>query len=1005
MDSAGDNEGKAKPQFPKRTALGGLEQPRGLNQTQGWDASGALPAGFWHEGATKGGADKFDSGPVLKPENENSFTAQPPSIRAVTRDSDDGDLSWESGVELEPGAYIAQYEIIRKLGSGGMGVVHLARDSRLGRKVAVKLLRAREPEFTSRFLVEAQTTARCTHENIVIIHEVGEHQGDPFMILEYLEGQTLAELRGKPQPVARIVEIMAGVVRALTRAHQEGIVHRDLKPENIFLTSSGTVKVLDFGIAKLVRDANDRPPQSRSPGSSSFNRPHAMRSSISGTMAYMSPEQWGLGEIDHRTDIWAVGLILYELLSGRHPLELMPDALRWVRELQFAFPPLASVDAHVPPELGSVVDTCVRKRKDERYTDANALLRALEPFLPGHLVAGPIQLELGPYTGLRAFQEEDATRFFGRDREIATLATRLLETPLVAVVGPSGIGKSSLIRAGVIPTLKASDTQWKILVARPGRDPMAALARVISPLVSGGLSATDEQKLQNDLRAKLILEPGYFGNVLRAESRRLNTKLLLLIDQFEELYTLETHALARKAFTSCLMGAADDQTSPLRVVTTLRADFLGRAAEDPPFMDEFSKGLVFLGPPTPEGLRQALTRPAELAGYRFETEAMVNEMVGYLESTPAGLPLLQFAAAQLWETRDPSRKVLTEGAYRGLGGVAGALVSHADRVLSKLSPSLKGLCRSLFVHLVTPERTRAVRRIEELQELVATTDSKTEDVDRLLHHLVDSRLLVTQSTEGAASAEIVHESLINNWPTLRRWLDESQEDGVFLDQLLSAARQWNSNRRDPGLLWGGDMVVELERFERRYKGKLPQITRDFAEAVYAVARSGARKRRALAAGGVLVLLGLLAAATIALVVIRRSQLEAEEAASQAQAAQTQAQQELEERKKVESRKEELTRDLQQAYEELKGANDRLAQRRSELEQQRLDLEVALRQAKTSQAVAQTAKETAESRAREAKAAKVEAENNASQTRELMEKELMRVKQLSSQIGNIIEDLK
>lgn len=1000
MDGAGNrNENDRKVPPIKRTAA----QTPNLNQTAGWEA---VPSGFWGDaGGLPPGARSNTA--ALPADSATPFAPAPPGVRMLTQEADDVGMP---GVELEPGGRIAQYEIIRKLGSGGMGIVYLARDNKLGRKVAIKLLRAREPEFTSRFLVEAQTTARCTHENIVVIHEVGEHQGDPFMVLEYLEGTTLADLRGTPQPVGRVIEIMAGVVRALTRAHREGIVHRDLKPENIFLTQSGTVKVLDFGIAKLLRD-EDRPqsrlPQSRPGPPSSDGRlagVESRHSTVSGTMAYMSPEQWGIaGEIDHRTDIWAVGLILYELLSGRHPLESMPDPLRWVRELHAPFAPLLSAVPNVPPELGAVVDTCVRKLKEERYGDANALLRALEPFLPGHLAAGPIQLELGPYAGLRAFQEEDAARFFGRDKEIATLATRLLETQLVGVVGPSGIGKSSLLRAGVIPTLKASGDSWRVLVARPGRDPMAALARVLGPMVSGGLPAAEEQKLQNDLRAKLIMEPGYFGNVLRAEARRSNTRLLILIDQFEELYTLEALSLARKAFTSCLTGAADDAASPLRVVTTLRADFLGRVAEDPNFMDEFSKGLVFLGPPTPEGLRQALTRPAELAGYRFETDTMVNEMVSYLESTPAGLPLLQFAAAQLWETRDPSRKLLTEGAYRGLGGVSGALVSHADRVLSKLSPELKTQCRNLFVQLVTPERTRAVRRLEELRELVAV-DGSGEDVDRLLHHLVDSRLVITQSSEGAASAEIVHESLINNWPTLRRWLDESQEDGVFLDQLLAAARQWNNSNRDPDVLWRGGKVTALELFERRYKGKLPQITKDFAEAAYSVARSGARKRRALYAAGVIVPVVLLALATGALFVIRDSQLEAQQAAKDAKAAQVLAQLELEERKRAEQRKEELTRDLQGAYEELKGANDRLAQRREELEYRGKELEVALHQARTSQAVAQAAKTTAESSAKEAKVARGEAETNARQTRELMEKELARVKQLSSQIGNIIEEL-
>lgn len=971
---------------------------------------------MWDEGNPEGA--KFDSGPVPKTSSNVGpnapvapFTPAQANVRALhTQEVGDDAEPWRGETELQPGGRIAQYEIIRKLGSGGMGVVYLARDNRLGRRVAIKLLRAREPQFTSRFLVEAQTTARCTHENIVVIHEVGEHQGEPFMVLEYLEGQSLAALRGTPQPVTRIAEIMASVVRALTRAHQEGIVHRDLKPENIFLTNTGTVKVLDFGIAKLVHGEVEEAPSTRALSSLqtgdilSLGGSDSRKSMISGTMAYMSPEQWGLnGPIDHRTDIWAVGLILYELLSGTHPLDVIPEALAWVRNLETSFRPLISIAPAIPPELGAVVDTCVRKRKEERYEDASALLRALEPFLPGHL-AGPIQLELGPYAGLRAFQEEDATRFFGREREIAALASRVLETPLIAIVGPSGIGKSSLLRAGMLPALKASGEPWRTLVTRPGRDPMAALARLIAPMVSPSTSAAEDQKLQNELRGRLIMEPGYFGNVLRLEARRLNTKLLLVIDQFEELYTLEAHMLARKAFTSCLTGAADDPTSPLRVATTLRADFLGRIAEDASFMDELSKGLIFLGPPTPDGLRQALTRPAELAGYRFETEIMVNEMVNYLEASPGGLPLLQFAAAQLWETRDPARKLLTESAYRGLGGVAGALVSHADRVLAKLSPSLKTVCRNLFVQLVTLERTRAVRRVEELRELVSA-DGNNDDIDRLLNHLVESRLIVTQTSDGAASAEIVHESLITNWPTLRRWLDESQEDGVFLDQLLSGARQWNNNRRDPGLLWGGDMVTELERFERRYKGKLPQIATDFAAAVYAVARSGARKRRALYAGGVIVLLGLLAAAAVALVVIRKSQVEAQQAAEEAKAAQVLAQQELEERKRAEERQRALSDELRAALQTLQGANSQLADRKRALEERERDLKSTMGRLQEAVHSAESSRSEAVTQKQHADTARIAAQKAKEEAIRAYEEQKERVDILTSKVGSIVRDLR
>ncbi|MBL8783389.1 MAG: serine/threonine protein kinase, partial [Deltaproteobacteria bacterium] len=153
----------------------------------------------------------------------------------------------------EVGGHMAQYEVIRKLGEGGMGVVFLARDTRLGRRVAIKFLTSTNPELTQRFIIEARATARVEHENIVSIYEVGEWGGYPYMVLQFLQGQELGKLipRGKQMPVPRVVEIMTPVLRALAYAHSEGIVHRDLKPDNIFVTDGGVTKVLDFGIAKV----------------------------------------------------------------------------------------------------------------------------------------------------------------------------------------------------------------------------------------------------------------------------------------------------------------------------------------------------------------------------------------------------------------------------------------------------------------------------------------------------------------------------------------------------------------------------------------------------------------------------------------------------------------------------------------------------------------------------------------------------------------------------------
>jgi len=208
------------------------------------------------------------------------------------------------------GTRIGQYEIIRELGRGGMGAVYAARDTKLGRKVAIKFLNSdNHPELTARFILEARATARCSHENIIVIHEVGEHDCNPFMVLEYLQGVPLTQLLqdGRKLPPAQAVELIVPVVRALTAAHAHNIVHRDLKPDNIFVTDSGTIKVLDFGIAKLAQgDDEDNAallrtvaanPSQPAPADRELTR----RGHLMGTLPYMSPEQWGAGNthVDH----------------------------------------------------------------------------------------------------------------------------------------------------------------------------------------------------------------------------------------------------------------------------------------------------------------------------------------------------------------------------------------------------------------------------------------------------------------------------------------------------------------------------------------------------------------------------------------------------------------------------------------------------------------------------------------------------------------------------------
>jgi len=930
----------------------------------------------------------------------------------------------QDGHALKPGTRIQHYELIRELGSGGMGTVFLARDTRLGRRVAIKFLHTQDADVTKRFILEARTTARCSHENIVIIYEVGESHAGPFMVLEFLEGQPLMKVMGKQRlPPARAVELMVPVVRALACAHEQGIVHRDLKPENIVVTNAGAIKVLDFGIAKvlqgdepneglLAQGHNGKPqlPSAAELGEDVSNL--TRRGAIMGTMAYMAPEQWGIGvPIDHRADIWAVGIMLFRMIAGKHPLEpLRGPQLMVTAMMDELMPRLQSVVPDVPPDLAAVVDRCLLKPKDERFPDANALLKALEPFLPGRY-SRELRIDESPYAGLSSFQEADADRFFGRTREIAALVNRISDRPLLAIVGPSGTGKSSFVRAGLVPVLKRSGTAWESLVIRPGRNPLAALANIVAPLVSSSTTVEEDIAEQQRLVERLHAEPGYVGSLLRSRARRERRKILLFIDQFEELYTLVPDARERLAFTACLSGIADDATSPIRVILSIRSDFLDRVPEDERFMGELSQGLYFLTAPNRDGLRDALVQPAEMAGYQFETPAMVDNMLEHLDASQGALPLLQFAATQLWESRDTKNKLLTESAYQSIGGIAGALATHADSVLASMTNAERTLVRAVFLRLVTPERTRAIVSVDELREL--TKDSG--EMSRLIDHLVQARLLVVQTGGGAtgATVEIVHESLLHSWPTLKRWLDEGQEDAGFLEQLRNAARQWQAKNFDNNLLWRGEMVEEALRFQRRFRGELPQLQQDFLTSVFAQAKKGRRLRKVLLIAGTTFLGLLVIAAAVALVVISNAQREAErqaevaikaEAAARiaeqtARSAETEAKQRL-----AEVQAKELERQkAQQAAEE---ANAQAALANQELLSKNDELLLALERAQEAQLRAKGAKKRAEFSAREARQAKEEAIKAAQSLANLLRREQERAQRLQSQLGSpVIEVLK
>lgn len=666
-----------------------------------------------------------------------------------------------------------------------MGRVFLARDRRLGRLVAVKVLHEGGPR-ASRLLTEARATARARHDNIVVIHDIGIVDGRPYMVLEYLSGQTLRAVLAKakrgverPLPRGMALEIVASVAQALSAAHKASVVHRDLKPENIMLLDSGQVKVLDFGLARRIDTAGHSKPV--------------------GTFAYMSPEQMAGDEVNETTDIWALGIILFEIISGAHP-SMTHSGLGYssVADLYTPMPMLRDVCPGIG-RLSDVVDRCLRKRKDERYGSADELLAALEPLRTRSDVFTGGERQ-SPFAGLAAFQESDARRFFGRERDIATVLGWLGRQPLIAVAGASGSGKSSFVRAGVIPALKRSGETWDVLHIRPGRAPLLALSEALAPDVANA-----------DFRN----EPGLFGASLRARCRDGESqRIVIFVDQFEELFTLVTDPDERATFLACLLGAADDASSPLRVILAIRSDFLERFVEDQAFLNRLQSALFFLPFVAMEGLRDALVKPVEASGYRFEDDSMIADILSDLSQTRSPLPLLQFSASALWDQRDWEHKLLTRQKYEKLGGVVGALTAHAEMVVAGLSSVDLMVCRAITLRLVTPERTRAIVTMDELLGMSADTAI----VIRVVRHLCAARLLLLDTGGGSTSTrvELVHESLIERWPSLTRWLDESSGDARFLARLRVAAKQWQIEGEPSWLLWRDRAAEDACTWYERY---------------------------------------------------------------------------------------------------------------------------------------------------------------------------------------------
>jgi len=757
---------------------------------------------------------------------------------------------------------IGRYRLGRVLGRGGFAVVIKAWDEGLDSAVAIKILERRfsdDPDVRRRFVNEARVLRRVDASNVVSVHDVGElDDSRPFFVMQFADGGVLDDrIPTEPGIVDEpsIRAIVASLHLGLAALHAVDVIHRDVKPGNLLITGAAPgvgetttsrrhgllapgerILVGDLGLAKVNDEASTGP------------------TILGGSLHFRAPEQARLGaEVTPATDVFAATAVLWNLLTGEPP------------------PPPDEVDR----ALGGVHRAWREFFVTGLASDARSRFRTMDAWAASASASiSSSDAALGftptgggavcPYKGLAAFQPDDADFFFGRERLVDQLIAGLQSSSTLVIGGPSGSGKSSLLRAGLVPAVQRGalpgSQQWPILLFTPGSQPLRELHHQLRQIPE----FCDREITLADLRT----DPSIVGSA--AEATR---GALVAVDQLEEIFTSTADEAA--AFVAVLEALAAPQHGRIRVALAVRADFYSACALHSWLAETITRNGVLVGPMNRAELHQAIEAPARRAGLRLEP-GLADEILDQTPRDVGALPLVAHALMETWIRRRDDE--LTVNGLQAAGGVGGALAQRADQTYDGLVPDRRELMRTLFLDLVNPgEGTPDTRRR-------VTWDELGDDpaVHNLITELADARL-VSVDDETIA---VAHEVLISTWPRLRLWIEDARDDLRLRGRIERAAAAWIAESRDPALLYRGTPLAtatewrdsaRLSADQAEFLDESQRVS-DAEEAARTQARHRSQRIRRVAVSALAVFATVaVAASVIALYGLRRAQENEQEA--------------------------------------------------------------------------------------------------------------------------------